>query len=78
MKVMLIVQREPDTADTAWVVDAADEYTLDEWNGRLPDEMQAKLDADPDNMRTVWVEIPNNTFARLWQTPTVAGQVVDG
>jgi ABC-type amino acid transport substrate-binding protein len=77
VKVMLIVQREAGTTDTAWVVDAADEYTLDEWDGRLPDQLQARIDADPANVRPLWIEIPDNAFERLWNVPTVTGQVRD-
>lgn len=76
MKILLIVEREPGTEEVvAWVAEAADEFTLDEWNGRLPDSLQRALDRDPANTRQLWVEIPNDSFDRLWETPTVLGEI---
>jgi hypothetical protein len=73
MKILLIVERDPGTFPC--VVEAADEYTLDEWNGRLPDALQKAIDRDPANTRQLWVEIPDNSLTRLWDTPTVQGTV---
>lgn len=75
MKVLLLVQREPNSDIPAWVEDACDEYTIDEWNGLLPKPIQDKIDADPASHRTVWVEIPDGCLDKLWDVPTVAGKV---
>lgn len=77
MKLLLLVQREADT-DPCWVIDACDEYAIEEWNGALPGPLQKHLDADPKNTRTLWVEIPDGSLERAFQTPTVTGTVVDG
>lgn len=74
VKILLIVERLPDV-DVAWVAEAADEYTLDEWNGRLPDALQEALDRDPANTRKLWVEIPHSALLKLWDVPTVKGEV---
>lgn len=76
MKILLIVEREPGTEDIAWVTEAADEYSLDEWNGSLPDALRRALDRDPANVRQLWVEIPNDAFSKLWDVPTLKGSVV--
>jgi hypothetical protein len=73
MRILLIVEREPGTEDIAWVAEAADEFSLAEWNGRLPDALQRVLDRDPANTRQLWVEIPDDAFNRLWDVPTVEG-----
>jgi hypothetical protein len=75
VKILLIVQREPGTNDCSWIVEAADEYTLDEWNGRLPDALQKAIDDDPINTRPLWVEIPDDSLERVWDVPTVQGVV---
>lgn len=75
MRVHLLVQRDADDHSACWVIDAADEYTLDEWHGGLPDEMQAKVDADPVNVRQLIVTIPDGALALPWATPTVAAEV---
>lgn len=76
MKVLLIVQREPGTADTAWVEDACDEYTIDSWNGDLPKQVQEKVDEDPANFRHLWIEIPDDALSGLWDVPTVPATVL--
>ena len=74
MKLLLIVRREPGTVDTAWVVAAADEWTLDEWNG-YPDFIKKELADDPTNTRELWVELPDDALAKPFETPSVNGEV---
>lgn len=76
MKILLLIERESADEEAAWVADAADEYTLDEWNGSLPDALQRVLDRNPGNVRQLWVEIPDDSFRKLWDAPTVSGTVV--
>lgn len=73
MKVLLIVRREPGTEDVAWVVAAADEYTLDEWNG-TPDFIQKELNTDPANTRELWVTLPDDALIRPFVVPEVDGE----
>jgi len=75
MKVLLIVERESGTTNVAWVAEAADEYTIDGWGGGLPDALQRVIDRDPANVRQLWVEIPDDSFERLWDVPTVLGRI---
>lgn len=75
MKVLLLIEREKGTSEVCWVAEAADEWTLDEWNGRLPDAMQRVLDRDPANVRELWVEIPDDAMQKLWDVPTVPGKI---
>ena len=74
MKVLLIVQREPGTDGGAWVEDAIDEHTLDEWNGAMPTCIQEKVSASPADFRELWVALPDGCLDRLWDVPTVIGE----
>lgn len=74
MKLLLIVRRESGTEDIAWVVAAANEFTLDEWNG-YPDFIKKELAEDPANTRELWVELPNDALSHAFQVPTIDGTV---
>ncbi len=78
MRVTLLVQRESPASppDEYWVVDAIDEFTLDEWNGRFPPAVQAKLDSLAPNVGLVHVEIPDGSLAAAFPPPaTISGTV---
>ena len=72
MKLQLIVRREGPGSEYFWVVAAADEYTLEEWNG-VPDFIQKELDEDPGNTRTLWVDLPDGSLRLPFVEPTVNG-----
>lgn len=72
MKILLVVRRED---DAVWLVESADEYTLDAHNG-TPDFIQKALDEDPANTRILYVKVPDDAFASAFHTPTVNGEVV--
>lgn len=74
MRVTLVVQRDPSTEAT-WVTDAIDEWSLEEWNGRLPDDMQKKIDADPANFRLLHVQVPDDALDKPFEIPVVTGRV---
>ena len=76
MKILLIVRREPNEDDGAWVVAAADEWTLDEWNG-YPDFVKKELSIDPANTRELWIEVPDDALSRPFRVPTVQAKVSD-
>lgn len=75
MRLLLIVRRDPGDDNTAWVVAAADEYTLDEWNG-YPDFIKDELKTDPENTRELWVSLPDAALASAFRVRSVAGEVV--
>jgi hypothetical protein len=77
VKVTLLFQREDGTDDASWVVDAVDEYTLDEWGGEMPTAVQKKIDDDPGNHRLLTVEVPDSAVRDLWKVPEVKVKVVD-
>lgn len=74
MKVHLIVEREH---GSHWILDAVDEWTIDEWNGKYPDSFEKKLKVNPSGTRILVVEIPDDAMERAFDTPVVKGEVVE-
>jgi hypothetical protein len=70
VKVLLVVKRDD---DVFWVENAVDEFTIDDVG--IPDTVQKEIDRDPQNTRTLWVSIPDDSLSKLWAIPTVAGAV---
>lgn len=77
MEVYLLVEREVGTEDSCWVIDAVDEYTVDEWNGAYPDQFREKLEATGTGTerRLLTVKIPDDALSKPWHVPAVEGQV---
>lgn len=59
-----------------WIVDAVDEYTMEEVGG-FPEEYAKKKAADP-KLRELVIDIPDDAVRRLFHTPVVKGKVEQG
>lgn len=78
MKIHVLVQRDSQDPDACWVMDAVDEYTMDEWNGAYPDVFQQQIDADRKNRAVLIVEVPEDAMQRAFpEPPIVKGGVVE-
>ena len=60
--------------DAPWIVDAADEYTLDEHNGSFPPAYSAKRD-DP-HVRELILAVHEKEVRALFKSPVVVAKVV--
>lgn len=79
MKIHLLVERENTREAASWVIDAVDEWTLDEHGGEYPPDFQDKLSHlnEDLNRRVLIVEIPDNSLERIWDIPIVSGKVAE-
>lgn len=73
MIVHLLVEYDGD--DGYWVVDACDEYTVDEWGGGYPTEFETKLKQEDVDRRILQLTIPDDALSRPWKTATATGVV---
>lgn len=78
VEIHLLVEREVGTDDACWVIDAVDEYTLDEHNGGYPSDFKTKLEktGDGNERRVLIVRLPDGSLEKPWRVPVVEGQVI--
>lgn len=73
MKITLFVQRSQDPTETTfYIVDAVDEWTVDSNPECITDILKEHADED---VRTIHVEVPDDTLERPWWELTLKGVV---
>lgn len=66
--------RNGDLNDLPWLVDAVDEYTVEDWGDFPPDYLKKKNDP---NVRELAINIPEDAVRDLFEPPPVEGEIVN-